>query len=91
MSKMSVSFTRYEQRFCRMPAEATRYHALAANCEARAATESDPVIRQEWAYMARSYKRLAEQAERNARLNGMRSLPRARDKSDRDDGESTTA
>jgi hypothetical protein len=42
------------------------YRARAADCEARAQNENDPWIRSEWENMARWYRRLAEQAARNA-------------------------
>ncbi len=45
------------------------YRALAAKCDARARTEDDLAIRHEWEIMAQSYRRLAEQAERNARTD----------------------
>ncbi len=48
-------------------ASGDRYRILAANCDARARAEGDPAIRHEWEIMAQSYRRLAEQAERNAR------------------------
>jgi hypothetical protein len=45
------------------------YRTLAARCETRARNENDLAIRHEWEIMARSYRRLAEQAERNARTD----------------------
>lgn len=45
------------------------YRVLAAKCDARARVEGDLAIRHEWEIMAQSYRRLAEQAERNARLD----------------------
>lgn len=45
------------------------YRTLAAQCDARARGEGDPAIRHEWEIMAQSYRRLADQAERNARLD----------------------
>ena len=50
-------------------ASGDRYRVLAANCDARARGEGDPAIRHEWEIMAQSYRRLAEQAARNARLD----------------------
>ena len=45
------------------------YRTLAAKCDARARAEGEPAMRHEWEIMAQSYRRLAEQAERNARLD----------------------
>ena len=45
------------------------YRVLAAKCDVRALDESDRAIRHEWEIMAQSYRRLAEQAERNARTD----------------------
>jgi len=42
------------------------YRTLAADCAARARKETDPATRAEWDLMRAGYKRLAEQAERNA-------------------------
>jgi hypothetical protein len=39
---------------------------LAAGFDARARRETDPASRSEWEIMAQSYRRLAEQADRNA-------------------------
>ena len=47
------------------------YRVLAAKCDTRAHAESDRAIRHEWEIMARSYRRLAEQAERNARMDAV--------------------
>ena len=48
---------------------ADRYRALAAECDAKAKQEADWQIRAEWENMARSYHRLAQQAERNAQTD----------------------
>src|SRR6266436_2053103 len=48
---------------------ADRYRALAVQCDAKAKHEADWHIRAEWEHMARSYRRLAEQAERNAQTD----------------------
>jgi hypothetical protein len=45
------------------------YLALAAKCDGRASQEKDPAIRFEWESMARAYRRLAEQADRNAKTD----------------------
>ena len=45
------------------------YRALADKCDARACVENDLAIRREWEIMAQAYRRLAEQAERNARTD----------------------
>ena len=45
------------------------YRVLAGKCDARARAEDDLSIRHEWEIMAQSYRRLAEQAERNARTD----------------------
>ena len=42
-----------------------KYRKLAADCDARAARDSDAAGRAEWHYLARAYRRLAEQADRN--------------------------
>jgi hypothetical protein len=42
---------------------------LAAQCDAKAKQEADWQIRAEWEHMARSYHRLAQQAERNAQTD----------------------
>jgi hypothetical protein len=49
-------------------ASGDHYRILAAKCDARACAEGDRAIRHEWEIMSHSYLRLAEQAERNARL-----------------------
>jgi hypothetical protein len=46
-----------------------QYRVLAAKCDARARVEGDRAIRHEWEIMAKSYRRLAEQAARNARTD----------------------
>src|SRR6187397_2021300 len=43
---------------------ADHYRALAAQFDAKAKQEADWQVRAEWEHMARSYHRLAEQAER---------------------------
>jgi hypothetical protein len=43
------------------------YRMLAADCDARARREQVPQIKAEWEQLARGYRRLAEQAERNSR------------------------
>ena len=48
---------------------ADRYRSLAAQCEAKARQDVDPRIRAEWEHMAHAYRRLAEQAERNAQTD----------------------
>jgi hypothetical protein len=48
---------------------ADHYRALAAQCDAKAKQEADWQIRAEWEHMARSYHRLAQQAERNAQTD----------------------
>jgi len=45
------------------------YRAKAAEFDARARREIDPLLREQWDGMAKSYRRLAEQADRNARLD----------------------
>jgi hypothetical protein len=45
---------------------ADHYRTLAADCDARARHERVPQRRAEWAVLAASYRRLAEQAERNS-------------------------
>jgi hypothetical protein len=44
---------------------------LAADCQARARHESDDAVRREWEVMARGYRHLAEQADRNDERNGV--------------------
>jgi len=48
---------------------ADHYRALAAQCDAKAKQEADWKIRAEWEHLARSYRRLAQQAERNAQTD----------------------
>jgi hypothetical protein len=48
---------------------ADHYRALAGQCDAKAKQEADWQIRAEWEHMARSYHRLALQAERNAQTD----------------------
>ena len=48
---------------------ADRYRSLAAQCDAKARHDVDPRIRAEWEHMAHAYRRLAEQAERNAQTD----------------------
>src|SRR5213595_2440694 len=48
---------------------ADSYRALAVQCDAKAKHEADWNIRAEWEHMASSYRRLAEQAERNAQTD----------------------
>ncbi len=45
------------------PAE--QYRALASKLKAKAANERDVILASEWMQLARSYLRLAEQAEQN--------------------------
>ena len=45
------------------------YRAKAAEFDARARREIDPLLREQWDGMAKSYRRLAEQADRNAQLD----------------------
>jgi hypothetical protein len=45
------------------------YRSRAADCDARARAESDPLVRAEWENMARWYRRLAEQAAKNAQTD----------------------
>jgi hypothetical protein len=52
----------------RMP-KPDHYRALAAELDARAQHEADPLARIEWLLMAASYRRLADLAERNARTD----------------------
>lgn len=49
------------------PAE--QYRKLAAKLTAKARNESSPALRVEWNHLAQSYLRLAEQAERNSRID----------------------
>ena len=48
---------------------ADHYRTLAAQCDAKAKQEPDWQIRAEWEHMARSYRRLALQADRNAQTD----------------------
>jgi hypothetical protein len=41
------------------------YRTLAADCDARASSERIPLFKAEWEQLARGYRRLAEQADRN--------------------------
>jgi hypothetical protein len=54
---------------------AGHYRALAAQCDAKAKQETDWKVRAEWEHMARSYHRLAEQAERNAQTDVIYETP----------------
>ena len=54
---------------------ADHYRALAAQCDAKAKQEADWKIRAEWEHMARSYHRLAQQAERNAQTDVTHETP----------------
>jgi hypothetical protein len=56
-------------------ASGDHYRILAAKCDARARAEGDLAIRHEWEIMAHSYLRLAEQAERNARMHAVHEPP----------------
>ena len=57
---------------------ADRYRALATQCDAKAKQEADWQIRAEWEQMARSYRRLAQQADRNAQTDVTYEPPLAR-------------
>jgi hypothetical protein len=46
---------------------ADEYRNLAAKLHARASSEESVLVRAEWNYLADSYERLAEQAEKNHR------------------------
>ena len=48
---------------------ADRYRALAAHLRTRAAQETSPVLRVQWANLAQCYVRLAEQADLNSRAD----------------------
>jgi len=48
---------------------ADHYKKLAAQLQAKARAEESPDLRAEWNHLARSYLRLAEQAERNHRTD----------------------
>jgi hypothetical protein len=54
---------------------AANYRILAADCEARARREVDPLSRAEWERMALGYRRLAFQADRNAQTDVMYETP----------------
>lgn len=45
------------------------YRKLAAQLDAKARRETSPQLKAEWSHMARSYLRLAEQADRSQRLD----------------------
>lgn len=49
---------------------ADHYRTLAADCDARSRREQVPQFKTEWEQLARGYRRLAEQADRNS-LNDM--------------------
>jgi len=55
---------------------ADHYRTLAADCAARARNETDPATKAEWELMGASYRRLAEQADRNARTDIVYETPR---------------
>ena len=46
------------------------YRTRAADCDARAKREIDPLAKAEWSRMADSYRKLAEDAERAAKTSG---------------------
>ncbi len=46
-----------------------QYRKLAAQLDAKARQETNSALKAEWGRMAKSYLRLAEQADRNQRLN----------------------
>jgi hypothetical protein len=48
---------------------ADRYRALAAHLRTRAARETSPALRPQWAKLAQCYVRLAEQADQNSRAD----------------------
>jgi len=48
---------------------ADHYKELAAQLQAKARAEESPDLRAEWNHLARSYFRLAEQADRNHRMD----------------------
>jgi hypothetical protein len=54
------------------------YRAKAAEFDARARREIDPFLREQWGGMAKSYRRLAEQADRNAQLDLVYEPPQPR-------------
>ncbi len=49
---------------------ADQYRQLAANLRARARVERSKQLKAEWNYLADCYARLAEQAEKNGRVDG---------------------
>jgi hypothetical protein len=57
---------------------ADHYRTLAAQCDAKARHDADAHIRAEWEHMGRAYRRLAEQAERNAQTDLTYETPPAR-------------
>jgi hypothetical protein len=48
---------------------ADRYRALAAHLRSRAAQDTTPALRAQWAYLAQCYLRLAGQADQNSRTD----------------------
>lgn len=48
---------------------ADQYRARAAELLRRARNETSPMIRSEWENLAKSYRHLAEQADRNSRMD----------------------
>lgn len=46
-----------------------KYRVLAAKMDAKAREEHNPTLKAELAHMAAAYRRLSEQADRNASLN----------------------
>lgn len=60
------------------------YRIKAAELRARARLETDPVVGAEWESLARAYLRLAEQAERNSRLDLSYETPHRKDENDSD-------
>ncbi len=54
---------------------ADHYRSLAAQCDAKGRQDVDPRIRAEWEHMAHAYRRLAEQAERNAQTDVIYETP----------------
>jgi hypothetical protein len=60
---------------------ADHYRTLAADCAARARNETDPATKAEWVLMAASYKRLADQADRNATMDIVYETPPQRTQS----------
>jgi hypothetical protein len=59
-----------------MSNSADQYRVLAAQCDARAARETDGPMKAEWEAMGKSYRRLAEQADRNAQTDITCETPR---------------